>query len=86
MALADAEDLGATSRADVLNCRPVILHDYGLGIFHFPLGLALNTIGLHWSTSFLITNDKVFPPKMSTVYHRFQVKLVLVSNIKVTWL
>ena len=47
MALADAEDLGATSRADSLSCRPAILHDNDLGIVHFSLGPALNTIGLH---------------------------------------
>ena len=52
MALADAEDLGATNRADIPSCRSAILHDYGLGIFHLPLGPALNTISLHWPTSF----------------------------------
>ena len=52
MAFTDAEDLGATSRADVLSCRPTILHGYDLGILHFPLGPALNTIRLHRDSPF----------------------------------
>ena len=54
MALADAEDLGATSRADILSCRSAILHGYDFGIFHFPLGLALNTIRLHPDSPFTL--------------------------------
>jgi hypothetical protein len=52
MALADAEDLGATNRADILSCRLAILHGYDLGISHFPLGPALNTVSLHPDSPF----------------------------------
>ena len=46
-ALTDSEHLGAACRADTLGGRFTILHGYGLGIFHFPLGTAFHTIRLH---------------------------------------
>jgi len=52
MTLADAENLGATSRADVLSCRPAILQSYGLRISHFSFGPALNTVSLHPDSPF----------------------------------
>jgi hypothetical protein len=51
MTLADAEHLGSASRTDIPSCRPAILHDDRFWIFHFPFGLAFNTISLHFDPS-----------------------------------
>jgi hypothetical protein len=68
MTLADAEDLGATSRADGLSCWSAILQSYGLGIFHFSFSPALNTISLH-------------PDSPSTPYLMIRIaRLVLLVN------
>jgi len=46
---ADSKHLGATSGADTLCRWFAILHGYGPGISHFPLGTALNAIRFHSS-------------------------------------
>jgi len=54
LALAYSEHLGATYGAGTLGCRFAILHGNGLGIPHFSLGTALDTICLHWFTSLFV--------------------------------
>jgi len=44
---ADFKHLGAACRAHTLGSRAAVLHGDGLGIFHFLLGAAFNTITLH---------------------------------------
>ena len=48
-----SEHLGATCGAYTLSRRLAILHSYGFSIFHFSLGPALYTVGLHPFTSLL---------------------------------
>jgi hypothetical protein len=44
---ADFEHFGAADGADALGGGAAILHRDGLGILHFSLGAAFNTISLH---------------------------------------
>ncbi len=48
------EHLGVTYRAYALGRRLAIFHRYGLGVFHFSLGLTFYTVSLHVFTSFLL--------------------------------
>ena len=48
LAFANPEHFRAAYRANPLSRRPTILHGYGLGILHFPFGMALYTISLHF--------------------------------------
>jgi hypothetical protein len=48
-----SEHLCATCRTGTLSCWPAIFHGNALGVFHFLLGTAFHTIGLHEFTSFL---------------------------------
>ena len=52
LALADPEHLRTAGWADTLGCRLSILHGYGFGVFHFPLGTVLHAICFHSSPSF----------------------------------
>ena len=52
-ALSYSEHLCATGGAYTLSCWSAVFHCDGLGIFHFLLGTAFHTIGLHEFTSFL---------------------------------
>ena len=62
------EHLGPAGGTDTLSCRLPILHGYGLGVLHFRLGAALDTIGLrHMSLLFLAINDRRFFPTMLIV-------------------
>ena len=47
LALANAEHLGATRRADALGGRLTVFHGYGFGVFHFLFAATLHTICLH---------------------------------------
>ncbi len=49
LAFSYSEHLSATYGANTLSCWFAVLHGYGLGIPHFPLGAALNTVCLHFS-------------------------------------
>ena len=51
LTLSYPEHLGPTYRAYTLSRWPTILHDYALGILHFPFDSALHTVRLHLSTS-----------------------------------
>ena len=53
-AFSDSEHLGAAHWADSLSCRFTVFHGDRFGILHFPLGSALNTVGLHPSPPFWI--------------------------------
>ena len=54
LALSYPEHLGAACGTNTLCRRLPILHSYGPGILHFPLGTAFHTICLHLFTSFLV--------------------------------
>ena len=65
LALSYSEHLGSAYWAYTLSCRPTILHGYASGVPHFSLSTAFDTIGLHWSTSFLIRKNKLLLPLLS---------------------
>ena len=44
---ADLEHLGPAGGANALGSGPLVLHDDGLGVLHFLLSSAFNTICLH---------------------------------------
>ena len=45
--LPDSEHLGSAHRAHALGRGLAILHSYGFGVFHFPLGFAFDAVSLH---------------------------------------
>jgi hypothetical protein len=47
LALADFEHFRAASRTYALSCGLTVFHGDAFGIFHFLLGTAFHTIGLH---------------------------------------
>jgi hypothetical protein len=57
---ADAEHLGAANRAYALGRGFAVLHSDRLGVLHFPLGTAFDTITLHAFLLFLIQENKLF--------------------------
>ena len=59
------EHFGPTYGAHTLSCSAAILHGYSLGVPHFPFCMTLNTVRLHWFTSFLSINDKACLSVMS---------------------
>jgi hypothetical protein len=54
LALPDPEHLSPAHGTYTLSCRLTVLHGYGPGIPHLPLGAALHAVCLHLITSFLI--------------------------------
>ncbi len=54
LALSDSEHFSAACGAYTLSRRFAILHSYGLGVLHFPLGTAFHTVSLHVGTSFFL--------------------------------
>ena len=49
-----SEHLGPAYGTHTLSGRPAVLHDYALGVSHFPLGTALHTVCLHVFTSLFL--------------------------------
>ena len=52
LALTDSEHLGAAGRTDPLRRWLAVLHGYGLGVLHLPLGATFHTISFHSSPPF----------------------------------
>jgi len=57
------EHLGAAGWADTLISGPAIFHGYFLGVFHFSLGFAFDTISFHLIFSFNFCFVKPFAPQ-----------------------
>ena len=75
LALPYPEHLGAAQIAYSLGSWLAILHGYGPGVLHFPLGPALHTIPLHPGSPFLfvlakhaITKSRLCQESPATVY------------------
>lgn len=52
---ADAEHPGPAFYADTLGAQFAVLHPYGPGILHFPIGFAFHTISFHRFASWIFT-------------------------------
>ena len=82
LALADPEHLGTTLRADAL-CRWLsVLHGYGLGVLHLPLGTALHTISFHTISSPVFTKTTTFTPVCQGSVELYRVRIATTPRIE----